>query len=317
MVRASLSLGVADGKEQVAKYQGAERGLPMVEGSGVSAGMGLGYRPRTRCRSTEVSVTPVRIALQIQPQHADYSTIRNTAAAAEEAGVDILYNWDHFYPLYGGEPDANVGKHFECWTMLGAWAEATEHVGIGALVTCNSYRNPQLLADMARTVDVISGGRLIFGIGSGWFEKDYDEYGYEFGTGPSRLRDLDAAMPIIKERLAKLDPQPVGPLPILIGGGGEKVTLRIVAEHADVWHGFGDVDTFIHKSAVLDEWCSKVGRDPSQVERSIGVSPSKIELADAYRDAGAVEFTIGLTGPDYDLGPLGEWLAWRDQANAS
>lgn len=261
----------------------------------------------------------VRIAVQLHPQHADYSDIRDAAARAEELGVDVLYNWDHFYPLYGGEAygeDATTGKHFECWTMLGAWAEATEKIRFGALVTCNSYRNPQLLADMARTVDVISGGRLILGIGSGWFEKDYDEYGYEFGTAIGRLEALDAAMPLIKDRLAVLDPQPVGDLPILIGGGGEKVTLRIVAQYADIWHGFGNAETFTHKNSVLDDWCAKVGRDPGDIERSIGVNPAHLDKAEGWLAAGADEITLGLNGPDYDMAVVEDWLAWRDDVNA-
>ncbi len=266
-------------------------------------------------------MSDIRIAVQIQQQHAEYADIRRAAATAEELGVDVIYNWDHFYPLFGGEVYSEgegaeyIGKHLECWTMLGAWAEATERIKFGALVTCNSYRNPQLLADMARTVDVISGGRLIFGIGSGWFEKDYDEYGYEFGTPGGRLRALDSAMPLIKARLAQLRPQPAGNLPILIGGGGEKVTLRIVAQYADIWHGFGDVKTYKHKTAILDEHCASVGRDPGDIDRSVGVNPKKIELADELRAAGAIEFTIGLNGPDYDFGTVKDWLAWRDERN--
>jgi len=255
-----------------------------------------------------------RIAVQLQPQHADYSQIRDTVMAAEEMGADVVYNWDHFYPLDGGDPDPNVGKHYECWTMLGAWAEQTERIEFGALVTCNSYRNPNLLADMARTVDNIAGGRLILGIGSGWFEKDYDEYGYEFGTAGSRLRDLDAALPVIKARLAKLDPPPTRNVPILIGGGGEKVTLRITAEHADIWHWFGSPETFAHKSKVLDAWCEKVGRDPGEIERSIGVGSGTVKLGDEYVALGADEITVGITGPDLDLSDVERWIAWRDTA---
>ena len=260
-------------------------------------------------------MTQARIAVQVHPQHATYESIRRAAAQAEDMGVDVLYNWGHFYPLYGAED----GEHFECWTMLGAWAEQTERMKFGALVTCNSYRNPQLLADMARTVDHISGGRLIFGIGSGWFERDYDEYGYDFGTAGGRLDMLRDAMPVIEDRWSKLNPPPLdGKIPVLIGGGGEKKTLRIVATHADIWHGFGDVETMTHKTKVLDDWCAKVGRDPAAIDRSVGIQTAEagLQLMDDYYAVGFREFTLGLNGPDYDFSGVQALLDWRDAKNA-
>jgi probable F420-dependent oxidoreductase len=255
---------------------------------------------------------PIRIGLQIQPQHADYAAIRRAAAEAEELGVDILFNWDHFFPLYG-EPE---GEHFECWTMLGAWAEATSRVEIGALVTCNSYRNPELLADMARTVDHISDGRLILGIGSGWFERDYDEYGYEFGTAGQRLDALSEALPRIEARLGKLNPPPVRKIPVLIGGGGEKKTLKMVAKHADIWHGFGDPEVVERKVKILDQHCADVGRDPAEIERSAGVEGEPEESGQKLNELGVTLFTVGVGGPDYDLGLLRSWIEWRDKQNA-
>lgn len=254
---------------------------------------------------------PVRIGVQLQPQHADYAEIRRAVAKAEEMGVDLIFNWDHFYPLYG-EAD---GKHFECWTMLGAWAEATERVEIGALVTCNSYRNPELLADMARTVDHVSDGRLVLGIGAGWFERDYDEYGFEFGTAGSRLAELSESLPRIEARWTRLNPAPTRKIPVLVGGGGEKKTLRYTAKHADIWHGFGDAETITRKHEVLDAWCADIGRDPSEIERSAGVEGDPDDVGEQLYAVGTRLLTISMDGPSFDLATLEPWLAWRDAKN--
>jgi len=251
---------------------------------------------------------PIRVAVQLQPQHAEYAQIRDAVREAEEIGVDVAFNWDHFYPLTG-DPE---GKHFECWTMLGAWAEQTSRIEIGALVTCNSYRNPDLLGDMARTVDHISGGRLVLGIGAGWFERDYDSFGYEFGTAGRRIAALGEALPRIRARLAAGNPPPTRQVPVMVGGGGERKTLRVVAEHADIWHSFGDAETVARKSAILDGHGREVGRDATQIVRSAGVRRPPAEVAGAMLAAGVTLFTVGVSGPDYDLSLVREWVRWRD-----
>lgn len=254
--------------------------------------------------------SPVKIGVQIQQQHArSYDDIRRAWVAAEEMGVDVIFNWDHFYPL-SGDP---AGSHFEAYTQLAAMAEVTSRVTIGSLVTCNSYRNPHLLADMARTIDHISGGRFLLGIGSGWFERDYFNYEYEFGTAKSRLQDLKRDLPKIRERWSKLVPAPVnGTIPILIGGSGPKVTLRLAAEHADYWHAFGTPEEMQAKSAILDEHCATIGRDPGEITRVGGVNAETLDKADDYVANGMSMLTIGVGGPDYDLGPLRELVQWRD-----
>ena len=192
-------------------------------------------------------------------------------------------------------------------------AADTSHAQVGMLVTGNTYRNPELLADMARTLDHVSNGRACLGLGAGWFERDYDEYGYEFGTPGSRLRALEEALVRIRTRVAALNPAPIGALPIMIGGGGEKVTLRITAQYADQWNTFGPPENFAHKNAILDQWCAEIGRDPREIERTVGISADEIDAVEAYLEAGA-DHLILMTGARgaFDLSALERFLAIRD-----
>jgi probable F420-dependent oxidoreductase len=254
---------------------------------------------------------PVRIAVQVAPQHLPIAALRDAAVRVEELGADLVLNWDHFYPL-SGDPD---GLHFEAWTQLAQWAEATERIEIGPLVNCNSYRNANLQADMARTIDHISGGRFVFGTGSGWAERDYTEYGYEFGTVGSRLNELARDLPIVRDRWTKLNPPPVRRIPILIGGAGEQKTLRIVAEHADIWHSFVPPEALPHKLDVLRGHAEAVGRDVSEIEIGNELRGADDAKAQALYDAGVRLFTVGVTGPDIDFDGVSRWLRWRDARN--
>lgn len=249
----------------------------------------------------------MRFGVQLHPQATTVNEMRAAWRAADGIGVDSIFVWDHFYPLYGN-PDA---AHFEAYTLLAAMAADTQHARIGALVTCYSYRNANLLADMARTIDHISNGRFILGIGSGWFERDYAEYGYEFGTAPGRLRLLADGLTVIKRRLENLNPGPVnGAIPLMIGGSGEKVTLKLTAQHADMHNAFGPVDNFRHKMSVLNNWCAEIGRDPRDIERTVAIGPNDLDDVNAYEDAGA-DHIIVMLGHPYDLSAVEKVLASR------
>ncbi len=269
---------------------------------------------------TNSSDRPVRVGVQIAPQHASYEQLRDIVIELETMGTDIVFTWDHFFPLVG-ESD---GLHFESWTMLASIAEATSRIEFGPLVNCNTYRNPDLQADMARTIDHISAkggtGRFIFGTGSGWFECDYSEYGYTFGTAGGRLDALAEDLPRIRSRWGQLNPAPTRRIPILIGGGGEKKTLRLVAEHADIWHSFSDPETFEHKLGVLRGHCADIGRDPSDIELSCSASapsPGTLDTdqLERHRSLGVSLFVHGISAPEVDFAGVDALLSWRDTTN--
>jgi probable F420-dependent oxidoreductase len=204
-------------------------------------------------------------------------------------------------------------NHFEGWTALASWGEITSRAEIGLLVTGVGYRNPDLLADMARTVDHISNGRLILGLGAGWYEKDYTTYGYDFGTVQSRMELLDTSLERIKYRLPHLKPPPLHPIPILIGGSGEKKTIPRVARYADIWHTFLPIEQFRIKSRLLDDLAPGYGRDGAAITRAVpwfGESS-----ADHYVDAGARIVIVQMrpTEQGYDFTELSKLLTWRNK----
>jgi F420-dependent oxidoreductase-like protein len=221
----------------------------------------------------------MRFSFWIGASHS-WHEIRRSAVHSEEAGWDGLWVADHFLPP-GGQP---TDPCHEVWSVLAALGDATSRVRLGPLVCGNTYRNPGVLAKQAVSADHVSNGRIVLGIGSGWLESEHVAYGIEYGTFTDRFEKLEEALQILislrDETLtsydgkhysfveAPLSPKPVGPLPILIGGGGEQKTLRMVARYADEWNVWADTEIMAHKIAVLDAHCSRVGRDPSEIQRS-------------------------------------------------
>jgi probable F420-dependent oxidoreductase len=254
-----------------------------------------------------VSERPFKVGVTIHPQQCTIQQLRDAWRQADSLGVDSIWIWDHFYPLYGN-PN---GNHFECWSVLAAVAMDTHASQIGSMVTCIGYRNPDLLATIAATVDQLSGGRLVLGVGAGWFERDYEEYGYEFGETRDRVRLLKDSLPRIKRRIENLKPGPAGPMPILIAGAGEQVMLRLVAEHAQMWNAIGSPDEYAHKSAVLEDWCAKLGRDPAEIERTANVGAQTGRTVEQWLKVGLQHFVVRLAYP-FETKDLERLLKIRD-----
>ncbi len=210
-----------------------------------------------------------------------YEEVLELARHVEQTGWDGFWYADHFMP---NAPDTSAPWP-EAWTTLTAIGANVPRLRIGTLVSGNTYRHPAVLAKMVATLDHITAGRVVLGLGSGWQENEHDQYGLPFYTTRERLERLDEACQIIKSLYtnpktdfdgkfyklsdASLEPKPLQhPLPLLIGGGGEKRTLRIVAEHANEWNVWGDVAVLRQKMEVLDKHCADVGRDPSEIHRT-------------------------------------------------
>jgi alkanesulfonate monooxygenase SsuD/methylene tetrahydromethanopterin reductase-like flavin-dependent oxidoreductase (luciferase family) len=230
----------------------------------------------------------VKMGVLLWNQATGWAEYEDAARRVDGLGYDHLWAWDHLYAIFG-DP---YQPFFEGWLTLGAWAKVTTRVRLGLLVGANTFRNPALVAKMATTLDHISDGRSILGIGGAWFELEHTAHGIDFGTGyGQRLDWLDESVGALRtlvdggavtsetggryqfDRLSQLPPPVQARLPIMIGGSGERKTLRTVAKYADMWNAMGTVEFLRHKDDVLRAHCEAVGRDPGDIERTVGCKP--------------------------------------------
>jgi alkanesulfonate monooxygenase SsuD/methylene tetrahydromethanopterin reductase-like flavin-dependent oxidoreductase (luciferase family) len=227
----------------------------------------------------------LKLGINLWSQASDWPSFLDAGRRAEQLGYDHLWTWDHLYAIFG-DPHQPI---FEGYTALAALAQATERIRIGLFVGANTFRNPGLAVKAITTIDHISAGRAVMGIGGAWFEAEHRAFGIDFGTGfGQRLDWLAEAVPAIRTLLdggevtstgdgrhafdrLRIDPPPVQDhLPIMIGGSGERKTLQIVARYADIWNAFGTPEVLAHKDRVLRAHCADIGRDPDAIERTVG-----------------------------------------------
>jgi len=249
-------------------------------------------------------VGEVRIGALCWNQYTTWPDLLEAGVRADRLGYDTLWTWDHLYPIVGSDD----GPIFEAWLTLAAWAQATERIEIGLMVGANTFREPTLTAKMATTLDHISSGRAILGIGAAWFETEHRAFGLAFGEGaPERLRWLGEALPIMRGMLhgerpsasgphysateVRNDPPPVqARLPLLVGGNGERVTLKLVARYADANNIGGDLETVRHCDEVMVRHCESIGRDPTEIERTHGLGT--VVIRDSRAEAEAFRRTM-------------------------
>jgi F420-dependent oxidoreductase-like protein len=225
----------------------------------------------------------MRFGLQLWPQSVDWPSLRDAAIAGDAAGWDSIWTWDHLLAIQGPWQQ----PIFEGWMTLAALASVTTRVRLGLMVGANTFRNPGLTAKLATTLDHVSGGRAVLGIGGAWFEREHEAFGIDFGASVGeRLDRLDEAVGLLRRLLdgevvthdgrfyrfvdALCEPHPIqAHLPILVGGSGPTKTLRTVARHADGWNTSGDIETVRGSLAILAEHCATVGRDLSTIELTV------------------------------------------------
>ena len=233
-------------------------------------------------------MTDARLGVLLWSQATSWDDFERAAIRVDELGYDSLWTWDHLYAIFG-DPLQPI---FEGYTTLAAWAKVTSRARLGLLVGANTFRNPGLVAKTVVTIDHVSGGRAILGIGGAWFEREHTAHGIAFGSGHGeRLTWMDESVAAIRGLLdgesvtsapgghyafseLLLLPRPVQDhLPIMIGGSGERKTLRTVAAYADQWNAMGSVEKLRHKVEVLHRHCDAVGRDPAEIEMTAGCKP--------------------------------------------
>jgi probable F420-dependent oxidoreductase len=271
----------------------------------------------------------VTIGIQIALQLGDMARLREQWIKADQLGVDRIWASDHLNAVIADSDFMNqtndgtnsraheVNRNvFEGTTVQAAMAVTTSRAEIGCLVQSNGYRNPNLTGYIANTLDHLSGGRYILGIGSGFLKADYDEFGYEYGTQKERSEKLARDLPVILDRLKKVSPAPTRRIPLLIASMGETIGLPLVAKYADMWHAYGPLDKLRAKAEKLRAICRDIGRDPDEIEyttyyipRLIGGSDDTVEN---FIDAGFTHLILLSEGPEWDLGELKETLEWRD-----